>query len=179
MRASSVFGSIASIIPIHREIRKHVFAYRDVHLVLENEDIKIVEVLDRTFVRLYILIQNKCSIGSLERGLLSFMFSLNERVNPWKKSAKQTQFRKRTLVGIFVLTAMVGYLFIQWNASSVSAASQPVRYVVKAGDTLWSISASIAGNNDTRDILDEIEGMNHLDEANHIVPGQVLLVPSK
>jgi hypothetical protein len=107
------------------------------------------------------------------------MFSLNERVNPWKKPVKQTQLRKRGLIGVFFLAAMAGFLFNQWNVSSVSAASEPERYVVRAGDTLWSISASFAGDRDTREIMDEIEKMNHLGGANLIVPGQVLLVPSR
>lgn len=48
--------------------------------------------------------------------------------------------------------------------------------VVRSGDTLWSIAASVAGDDDVRDVVHRIEQVNHL-HGPGIAPGQVLLLP--
>jgi nucleoid-associated protein YgaU len=50
------------------------------------------------------------------------------------------------------------------------------RVVVRSGDTLWSIAASVAGEGDVRVVVDRIEQLNHLQGA-AVHPGQVLLLP--
>jgi len=49
-------------------------------------------------------------------------------------------------------------------------------YVVRPGDTLWSIARSLAPNEDPRSLVDAIAAANHVD-AGSIVPGQALVVP--
>jgi len=50
-------------------------------------------------------------------------------------------------------------------------------YVVRQGDTLWSIARGVAPDEDPRPLVDEIAAANGVD-AGAIVPGQTLLVPS-
>ncbi len=51
------------------------------------------------------------------------------------------------------------------------------RYVVRAGDTLWSIATRVAPQEDPRAVVDSIETANGVDGAS-LVPGQSLVVPS-
>lgn len=48
--------------------------------------------------------------------------------------------------------------------------------VVRSGDSLWSIAASIAGDEDPRAVIDEIQQLNGLEGA-ELVPGQTLQLP--
>lgn len=50
------------------------------------------------------------------------------------------------------------------------------RVVVRSGDTVWSIAASVAGAEDVRVVVDRIQQLNHLQGA-AVRPGQVLLLP--
>jgi nucleoid-associated protein YgaU len=48
--------------------------------------------------------------------------------------------------------------------------------VVRSGDTLWSIAASVAGDDDVRDVVHRIQRLNGLRDTT-LVPGDVLLLP--
>jgi nucleoid-associated protein YgaU len=48
--------------------------------------------------------------------------------------------------------------------------------VVRSGDTLWSIAASVAGEDDVRDVVDRIQRVNGL-SGTTLVPGEVLRLP--
>ena len=50
-------------------------------------------------------------------------------------------------------------------------------YVVRQGDTLWSIARRVAPGEDPRPLVDAIVSVNGVD-AGAIGPGQTLLVPS-
>jgi nucleoid-associated protein YgaU len=50
-------------------------------------------------------------------------------------------------------------------------------YVVREGDTLWSIARGVLPGEDPRPLVDAIAAANGVD-AGAIVPGQTLLVPS-
>jgi nucleoid-associated protein YgaU len=49
-------------------------------------------------------------------------------------------------------------------------------YVVRAGDTIWSIAERMAGGRDPRLLVDAIAARNRID-AGSIVPGQSIVVP--
>ncbi|MGE5227298.1 MAG: LysM peptidoglycan-binding domain-containing protein [Planctomycetaceae bacterium] len=51
------------------------------------------------------------------------------------------------------------------------------RYVVRQGDTLWSIATRVAAGRDPRQVVQRLSAANHLDGA-AIVPGQSLVVPT-
>ena len=50
------------------------------------------------------------------------------------------------------------------------------RYVVRPGDTLWSIAERAAQGEDPRELVDAMASVNGVD-AGAIVPGQTLLIP--
>jgi hypothetical protein len=50
-------------------------------------------------------------------------------------------------------------------------------YVIREGDTLWSIATTIAPGRDPRPVIHELELMNG-DAAGPLVPGRVLEVPA-
>ena len=62
------------------------------------------------------------------------------------------------------------------DASAGGRAPAVRTYVVRAGDTLWSIAARVAGPGaDPRPVVDELERENRLGAA--IVPGEVIRLP--
>jgi len=98
---------------------------------------------------------------------------------------------RKTLVMI-VIFAVFSMTFIQFTAGITSAASDDMRasgrshfetYVVKSGDTLWSIAEHYISAADHPDIhytledyIDEIKTYNHLGES-YIREGQLLVIP--
>jgi nucleoid-associated protein YgaU len=62
-----------------------------------------------------------------------------------------------------------------------SAGSPPTRsehvYVVRSGDTLWSIAQRSADGGDPRPLVDAIAARNRIDPG-ALVPGQSLVIPS-
>jgi hypothetical protein len=51
------------------------------------------------------------------------------------------------------------------------------RYVVRPGDSLWSIASRLQRGSDPRPLMDAIESTNHVDPG-ALRPGQALLIPS-
>ena len=67
------------------------------------------------------------------------------------------------------------------HAGSAKVGVHPARsservYVVRLGDTVWSIAERMAGGRDPRVLVDAIAARNHID-AGAIVPGQSVIVP--
>jgi nucleoid-associated protein YgaU len=52
----------------------------------------------------------------------------------------------------------------------------PHRYVVRPGDTLWSIARGVQ-DGDPRPLVDAIQAANRADPG-ALVPGQVLIIPA-
>lgn len=50
--------------------------------------------------------------------------------------------------------------------------------VVRDGETLWSIAATVAPGRDPREVIDEIEHLNQGIVASSLVQGQVLRIPA-
>jgi nucleoid-associated protein YgaU len=59
---------------------------------------------------------------------------------------------------------------------SLAAVSQR-SYVVRPGDTLWSVAARVAPGSDPRPLVQRIERANGIDPG-QIVPGERLVIPS-
>ena len=49
-------------------------------------------------------------------------------------------------------------------------------YVVRPGDTVWSIAEGVAGGADPRAVVDAIAARNDIDVGT-VVPGQALVIP--
>jgi Tfp pilus assembly protein FimV len=94
-------------------------------------------------------------------------------------SMGRTRVRRRRLVAIAVALCATGVLSGQVaNAVGVGGSgTQPVRtYVVRPGDTLWSIARSSSPSADPRLVVAAIRGANEVDPA-ALVPGQQLSIP--
>ena len=67
----------------------------------------------------------------------------------------------------------VGHALAGGDPAVVAAHS----YVVRGGDTLWSIASRIARGEDPRPIVDAIAQANHVD-AGTLIPGRTLVIPT-
>jgi Tfp pilus assembly protein FimV len=92
----------------------------------------------------------------------------------------RTRVRRRRLT----LTVSLALVAAAWAGPAVRALGSPERptriarssYVVRKGDTLWTIARRLAPESDPRPIVDVLSTANDLD-AGRIVPGQTLVVP--
>jgi nucleoid-associated protein YgaU len=89
--------------------------------------------------------------------------------------------RRRIAAGALLsLTLAIG---LPAAANALGGRPAPVRpmaerqYVVRDGDTLWTIATHLDGAHDPREVVDAIAAANGLGGAD-IVPGQVLVVPT-
>jgi LysM repeat protein len=79
------------------------------------------------------------------------------------------------MFGKFVILLCVGVLAVGLAARGSSGAGPKRTYVVRPGDTLWSV-AEHAYAGDPREGVWKLEQRNHLGSAT-IVPGEKLVVP--
>lgn len=93
----------------------------------------------------------------------------------------RTRVRRRRLIALCMMVGLTGVLSGPVaNAMGVGAAAEarsPRTYVVRPGDTLWSIATRLAPSTDPRLMVDAITSTNGLDPA-VLVPGQELSIPS-
>lgn len=87
--------------------------------------------------------------------------------------------RRGRLVLILLTTFLVAVAFGAGRASATPAPpAGPSTAVVQRGDTLWSIAARIAGNDDIREAVEQITALNGV-AAQSIEPGQSLILPNR
>lgn len=92
----------------------------------------------------------------------------------------RTRLRRRRLVAITVVIGIVGVLSGPVaNAVGLGGArTRSVRtYVVRPGDTLWSIARRSSPSVDPRLVVDAIASANRVDPG-ALVPGQELSIPA-
>ena len=91
----------------------------------------------------------------------------------------RTRVRRRRLT----LTVSLGLVAAAWAGPAVRALGSPetparisqTAYVVREGDTLWSIARRLSPGNDPRPIVDRLSASNGVN-AGRLVPGQTLVV---
>jgi Tfp pilus assembly protein FimV len=91
----------------------------------------------------------------------------------------RTRVRRRRLT----LTVSLALLAAAWAGPAVRAigsSETPSRvsqasYVVRKGDTLWTIARELAPGSDPRPVVDLLSAMNGVDPG-RLVPGQTLVV---
>ncbi|HSD48607.1 MAG TPA: LysM peptidoglycan-binding domain-containing protein [Actinomycetota bacterium] len=93
---------------------------------------------------------------------------------------RRTRVRRRRL-GVLLAGALVVGLWSGPVANALGPA-RAVRdvdttYVVRKGDTLWSIAARVAPGQDPRSVVDAIAAANDV-PAGALVPGQTLSIPA-
>ena len=79
------------------------------------------------------------------------------------------------MFGKFFILLVVAALIVGFAARSSHGAGPERHYVVRPGDTLWSIAARNYGG-DVRQAIWSLEQRNHLATAT-LVPGQKLVLP--
>jgi nucleoid-associated protein YgaU len=87
--------------------------------------------------------------------------------------------RRRVGAALLGLGIVAGFAGTAASASGSPPGEELVasrRYIVKAGDTLWTIAEHEARGDDPRPLVDAIADTNDLGSAD-IVPGQTLIVP--
>jgi LysM repeat protein len=89
----------------------------------------------------------------------------------------RTHVRRRFLALVLLLSIIV----LAWVVASGGVAAGPAhipshRYVVRPGDTLWSIARGMQ-DGDPRPLVDAIQAANRADPG-ALVPGEVLLIPA-
>jgi Tfp pilus assembly protein FimV len=91
----------------------------------------------------------------------------------------RTRVRRRRLT----LTVSLALVAVAWAGPAVRALGSPetparvsrASYVVREGDTLWTIAQHLAPGSDPRPIVDLLSAMNGVD-AGRLAPGQTLVV---
>lgn len=79
------------------------------------------------------------------------------------------------MFGKFLILLVVAALIVGFAARSSHGAGPERHYVVRPGDTLWSIAARNYGG-DVRQAIWNLEQRNHLATAT-LVPGEKLVLP--
>jgi Tfp pilus assembly protein FimV len=96
-------------------------------------------------------------------------------------SMGRTRVRRRRLVALCAAIGLAGVLSGSVaNAVGVGGAPEAEvsrTYVVRPGDTLWSIATRLEPSTDPRVVIDAITSANGVDPG-ALVPGQQLSIPS-
>ena len=100
---------------------------------------------------------------------------------PARRAPVRLRLTRRARRLAFVLAVGVGVALGSWLDSLFGGAGElrlagESSVVVHSGDTLWSIATSVAGDDDVRAVVDEIQRANGLHGAD-LAPGQILLLP--
>jgi nucleoid-associated protein YgaU len=97
------------------------------------------------------------------------VFGHSRRMNPARIQRRRTV---AVLVGAVLVFGLSGA-----SRAMGDPATRTATYVVRPGDTLWSIAVRVSPGSDPRGVVDQIARANHVD-ATGLVPGQELLLPA-
>jgi LysM repeat protein len=104
-----------------------------------------------------------------------------ERTFGHSREVSRTHVRRRRLTAAALLVLALSVSAPAVSAAVTGGSSRRAdvadRYVVQAGDTLWSIAVSRAPGTDPRRVVQAIVDANQVD-AGKLVPGQVLVIPA-
>lgn len=93
----------------------------------------------------------------------------------------RTRVRRRriavVLVGAALAAAWAGPVAEAVGSGGATPATE-AGYVVRAGDTLWSIAEGMVHGQDPRPLVDSIAEANEVDPG-ALIPGQILVIPSR
>jgi nucleoid-associated protein YgaU len=85
-------------------------------------------------------------------------------------------------VTVTLIVASIGASWAVPAVKALGAGSEPVRvssmsYLVRPGDTLWSIAERVSPGEDPRPLVDAIFAANRV-EVGALVPGTTLVIPA-
>jgi nucleoid-associated protein YgaU len=112
----------------------------------------------------------------------------SEHVFGHDRAMSRTRVRRRRRIVAAMLSVALGIVLSAPVAGALSRHPRPADarvlpagrweqvYVVRAGDTVWSIAESAIGGADPRPLVDAIAARNGID-AGAVVPGQALVIP--
>ena len=89
----------------------------------------------------------------------------------------RTRVRRGGTGLVVVVTAIVVAAGPVGRALAPHTGVAAARYVVRQGDTVWSIAGRMGGGGDRRPLVDAIVRANDVDPG-HLVPGQTLVIPA-
>jgi hypothetical protein len=104
------------------------------------------------------------------------------------RGMSRTRVRRRRRIAAAMVSVVVGVVLGAPVAGALSRHPEPANakvlpakrweqvYVVRVGDTVWSIAESMARGADPRAVVDAIAVRNGID-AGAVVPGQALVIP--
>lgn len=95
-----------------------------------------------------------------------------------KTQRDEVRGRKRQRLSLMLFTFLCVWALFYALGGSVSAETRMQRYVVKPGDTVWSIALHQVAGSDPRQVVDQIERINNLSATDDIQPNQVLRIPA-
>lgn len=102
----------------------------------------------------------------------------SERVFAHHRLMHRTYVRRRVMaIGLAVAVAagVGGQVAAAVTASRATTMVSSTTYVVRRGDTLWSIASSTAPERDPREVVLDLQRHNRA--ASTLAPGQVLAIP--
>jgi LysM repeat protein len=85
--------------------------------------------------------------------------------------------RRRGTVVLCGVVVLLGLPAVSRAVADRPADRPATTYVVRPGDTLWSIAVGSAPGSDPREVVDAIARANHVD-AGQLIPGQELQLPA-
>jgi LysM repeat protein len=100
-----------------------------------------------------------------------------EHVFGHRRSMPSARTRRRRATAALIGMMLVAGLPAVSRAVAGPHADPSATYVVRAGDTLWSIAVQRSPGSDPRIVVDTIVRTNGIDAA-HLVPGQRLMLPA-
>jgi nucleoid-associated protein YgaU len=104
------------------------------------------------------------------------------------RAVTRTRVRHRRRIAAAMVSVAVGVVLAAPVAGAIGRHARPADtrilpargweqvYVVRAGDTIWSIAERAAGGTDPRAVVDAIAVRNGID-AGTVFPGQAIVIP--
>ena len=102
-----------------------------------------------------------------------------ERVFVDHHTMHRTYVRRRLLsiaVALGLIAAMSGPLSGALGVGHEPGLVSSRTYVVRSGDTLWSIAAAVAPDRDPREVIHDLDALNDM-PVDRLMPGMVLAIP--
>lgn len=101
-----------------------------------------------------------------------------EKYMPKKRGRGRMDYRTKELIIslVFALVMILSSVLFVAFAASQTTEVEYMGYIVKAGDTLWSIADEHAGNHNLKDVIALIKEKNEMRDST-IYAGDIILVP--